>query len=91
MIQIIIGAVAIAAALALVYFTGRLVTMLGNGTSAHRHDGVKARAERLQMKWRDAGDNTEECFAVGAGTILILAFGIALLWLIGSIIMTCVN
>jgi hypothetical protein len=43
------------------------------------------------MKWKDAGDSAEECFAVGAGTILILAFGIALLWLIGSIIMTCVN
>ena len=91
MIRIIIGAVALAAAIALVYFIGRIVTMLGNGTSAHRHDGVKARAERLQMKWRDAGDNTEECFAVGAGTILILAFGIAFLWLIGSVIITATN
>lgn len=91
MIQIIIGAVALAAAIALVYFFGRFVTMLGNGTSAHRHDGVKARAERLRMKWQAAGDNTEECFAVGAGTILILACGIFVLWLIGSIIMTCVN
>ncbi len=91
MIQIIIGAVALAAAIALVYYVGRFVTMLGKGTIVHRHEGVKARAERLQMKWKDAGDNTEECFAVGAGTILILAFGIALLWVIGSIIMTFVN
>jgi hypothetical protein len=65
--------------------------MLGKGTIVHRHKGVKARAERLQMTWKDAGDNTEECFALGAGTILLTGCIGAILWLLGTIIISFVN
>lgn len=91
MIQIIIGAVALAAATALVYFIGRFVIMLGDDHLGNRHDGIKNQAKELRMSWQYAGSDVGECFAVGAGTILILAIGSALLWLVGSIIITATN
>ena len=91
MIQIIIGAVALAAATALVYFIGRFVIMLADDHLGNRPHGIKNRAKELHMSWQYAGSDVGECFAVGAGTILILALGSALLWLIGSVIVTATN
>jgi hypothetical protein len=87
MLRVIIGITALAAAVATVYLIGRFITLLANGTPYKTNKGasIKARSEAWKEAWRESGEDTEECFQIGAGAIVAIVGIIALGWVIGAL------